>query len=318
MVIIQILYDRVVEKSAADGKKIKFREQAVELQTDPDSFKIRELANWLMKNNRQFINYYTDSKSKINYGARAANNEELIKKLVKHLENSQLLQNIEIVKSAKNSLPTPKYKITHFGIIILYLIKYGHADQKDKSKIQHIIIEIIKRHLSNYKSYLCDFLSLVFAKSVQRGFGNNMIDSLFKIVHADIDNHKVNTSVDILNIVFYAYLLDQKTREQFFNIWTEVINELEENMKEVIMYHFKADIESQIHLFQPPRDWEEMWIKNIQDYTKFVLYGICSSCSQKYPVLVDFYVFQKNANLKMDCNKCNSKASLQVYSSTIP
>jgi hypothetical protein len=32
---------------------------------------------------------------------------------------------------------------------------------------------------------------------------------------------------------------------------------------------------------------EEMWIKNIQDYTKFVLYGICSNCSQKYPVLVD-------------------------------
>ena len=83
------------------------------------------------------------------------------------------------------------------------------------------------------------------------------------------------------------------------------------------MYHLKADIESQIHLRQPPKDWEEMWIQYIQDYTKYVLYGICGNCSQKYPVLIDFFAFQKNANPKMGCNKCNGKDSLQVYA-TIP
>jgi hypothetical protein len=312
------LDDRVVEKSAADGKKIKFREQHVELQIDPDSFRLRELENWLMENNKQFINYYTDSKSHTPPNVRAANNDQVIRKCVNHLESSQLLQNIEMVKSAKNLLPTPKYKITHHGVIILYLIKYGSADQKDKLKIRHIIIEIIKRHLSNYNSYFCDFLSLVYAKSMQKGFGNSIIDLFFRVVHTD--NHNARTLVDVLNIILYAHLLDKQTRDHFVNIWIEVINGLEENIKKVIMYHCKADIEGKIHLFQPPKDWEEMWIKNIQDYSKFVLYGICSSCSQKYPVLVDFYVFQKfcafqkNPNLKMDCNKCNSKATLQVYS----
>ena len=62
---------------------------------------------------------------------------------------------------------------------------------------------------------------------------------------------------------------------------------------------------------------EEMWIQLIRDCTKYVLYGICSNCSQKYPVLIDFYAFQKNANPKMDCDKCNGKDTLQVYA-TIP
>jgi hypothetical protein len=192
------------------------------------------------------------------------------------------------------------------------LIKYREADQKDKLKIQQIIIQLIKRHLSVYDSYMGDFLSLVYEKSMQKGFGNSMIDLLSKIVHTS--NYRVHTLSDILNIVLRTHLLDQKTQAYFVDIWIEIVSELEENMKKVIIYHFKADIESKIHLFQPPKDWEEMWIKNIQDYTKFVLYGICSNCFQKYPVLVDFYVFQKNANLEIDCNKCNGKDALKIYS----
>jgi hypothetical protein len=125
------------------------------------------------------------------------------------------------------------------------------------------------------------------------------------------------TLVEVLNIVLHTHLIDPQTKSYFLNIWIETINELEENAKKVVMYHLKADIESQIHLLQPPKDWEEMWIKNIQDYSKYVLWGVCSNCSQAYPILIDFYAFQKNANPKMDCNKCNGKNTLQAYT-TIP
>jgi hypothetical protein len=141
-----------------------------------------------------------------------------------------------------------------------------------------------------------------------------MINLLLQILTS---NYKMHTLIDVLNVVLFTHLRDQKTREIFANIWIDVIKELDENTRKVIMYHLKADIEGQIHLRQPPKDWEEMWIQHIQDCTKYVLYGICSSCSQKYPVLIDFYVFQKNANPKIDCDKCNGKDTLQVYA-TIP
>jgi hypothetical protein len=152
---------------------------------------------------------------------------------------------------------------------------------------------------------------MVYNKVMQKGLSVSMIDLLLQTLRSNY--YKIHTLVDVLNIVLFIHLRDQKTGEIFANIWTEVIRELDENTRKIIMHHFKADIESQIHLRQPPKDWEEMWIQHIQDCTKYVLYGICSNCSQKFPVLIDFYAFQKNANRKMNCDKCNGKDTLQVY-----
>jgi hypothetical protein len=240
---------------------------------------------------------------------RIANNDQLIKKCICHLESSHLLVKTEIVESSKNKIPTPVYALTEHGVIILYLIKYKDARPNDKLRFQKIIIELIKRHLSNYNSYMADFLSLVYTKSVQKGLGNSIINLLSIIVH----NDKVHTLSDMLNVSLYKYTHDNQAADYFVDIFIEIINGLEVKMKKIIMFHFKADIENQIHIRQPPKDWEEMWIKNIQNCSKFVLYGMCNNCTQERAVLVDFYIFQRNATPKMDCDKCNGKDTLQVY-----
>jgi hypothetical protein len=38
----------------------------------------------------------------------------------------------------------------------------------------------------------------------------------------------------------------------------EILNELDESIRKIILYHEKAEIESRFHLYQPPKDWEEM------------------------------------------------------------
>ena len=65
-----------------------------------------------MKNNKQFLNFYTDSKAHTTMNTRIANNDKLIKNCIHDLESSQLLAKIETVKSAKNELPTPVYSLT--------------------------------------------------------------------------------------------------------------------------------------------------------------------------------------------------------------
>lgn len=150
---------------------------------------------------------------------------------------------------------------------------------------------------------------------MQRGLANSMVNLLFDVMHNN--NYKLRTLVDVVNIVLHIHLIDPQTKSHFADIWIEAINELKEDVKRVVMYHLKADIESQIHLLQPYKSWEEMWITNIQDCTKFVLWGVCDNCSQEFPVLVDFYVFQKNANPRMNCDRCKGKDTLQAFT-TIP
>jgi hypothetical protein len=50
----------------------------------------------------------------------------------------------------------------------------------------------------------------------------------------------------------------EQTKKEFFNIYTEILNELDESIRKIILYHEKAEIESRFHLYQPPKDWEEM------------------------------------------------------------
>ncbi len=308
--IIEKEVGEAVEEVVIEGKKIVKKRRMVRMDPDPPNFRIRELARWLMKRNLQFLKFYRGKRNRTTMSARIANNDQLIKKCIYDLESSHLLIKTALVESSKNKMETPIYSLTEHGVIISYLIKYKNAQANDKSKIQAIIIELVKRHLSNYNSYMADFLSLVYTKSVQKGLGNSMINLFSIIVHTN--KYNVHTLNEMLNISLFKYTHDNQARDYFVDIFVEVIDELEEKMKQIIMFHFKADIENQIHTSQPPRDWEKIWIQNINDCTKFVLYGTCSNCYQKYPVLVDFYVFQRNANPKMDCDKCKGKDTLQV------
>ncbi|HJT49024.1 MAG TPA: hypothetical protein VJ729_12655 [Nitrososphaeraceae archaeon] len=303
---------KVVDEKWINGQKME--RKMLEIRLDPPSFRIRELEHWLMKKNQQFLNFYSGPKRHTTMNTRIANNDQLIKSCIHDLESSQLLAKIEMTESLKNKIPTPLYSLTTHGIIVLYLIKYRDAEPSDKLTISQKIIGLVNTHLSTYNSYICDFLLMVYDKVMQKRLSVSIIDLLSQTLRS---NHKMHTLIDVLNIGLFIHLRDQKAGQIFAYIWTEVIRELDENTRKVIMYHFKADIESQIHLRQPPKDWEEMWIQHIQDCTKYVLYGICNNCSAKHPVLIDFYAFQKNANPKMNCDKCNGRDSLQVYA-TIP
>jgi hypothetical protein len=92
-------FEERVDEELIDGKKIE-KIEGIELHIDPPSFRIRELEHWLMKNNKQFLNFYTDSKSHTTMNTRIANNDKLIKNCIHDLESSQLLVKIQTVKSA--------------------------------------------------------------------------------------------------------------------------------------------------------------------------------------------------------------------------
>ena len=45
-----------------------------------------------------------------------------------------------------------------------------------------------------------------------------------------------------------------------WNIWMKTLKEFPEDVQRIIICHEKAEIESRIHLAQPPKEWEEAWI----------------------------------------------------------
>ena len=56
----------------------------------------------------------------------------------------------------------------------------------------------------------------------------------------------------------------------------ETLKEFPEDLRRIIIYHEKAEIEGRIHLAQPPKDWEETWYGNTQNYSQLTLNGKCN------------------------------------------
>jgi hypothetical protein len=226
-----------------------------------------------------------------------------------------------MVKSEKNeSLLTPLYTYTTDGVILALLCSYynnAHNDNKLEA-IRNKIFEMIFEFYSKYESYIVDFVSRIYAKAKQKGYSHSIVVLLLRILMNS--NFPIRFMKDALNWTLYFHLeKEQQTKKEFYNIYIETLNELDEHKRKIILYHEKAEIESRFHLYQPPKDWEEMWIKNIRDHSKIVLYGICQNkvCLNRYPVLVDYYNYRtemsSKGHLNRDCNKCNTRDSIYVY-----
>ena len=167
-----------------------------------------------------------------------------------------------------------------------------------------------------YDSHICDFIARLYSKAIQIGLSKSMVDLLLMILHGK--THTIKTLVDAFNRVLHAHLNDNQTRNYFADVWIRTLKEFPDDVQRIIIYHEKAEIESRIHLAQPPKDWEETWLKNIQNYSQITLYGKCSQCSCKYPVVIDYYEYRReivsDEIIKRNCKKCNSKSTLAISS----
>ena len=301
-----------------DGKRFERRIDTVRLRVEPESFATWNLTKWLLRKNLEFVKYYSGLSRYMTMSPKIANRLGMVQQFVDDLENSLLLTRTGIQVTSKNRMPTMTYEINNFGMIILLLMKYIIKDTTEETKIRirQTILQLVQRYVLKYNSHICDFIARLYSKAIEMDHSESMVNTFVIIVHEN--THTTRTLVDVFNRALQIHLMDERTRNYFMDIWMKALNEFPEDIQRIVICHEKAEIESRIHLAQPPKDWEEAWIVNIQNYSQLTLYGKCSQCSKKYPVIVDYYEYRKellpDRTIKRNCLKCNAENSLIIGS----
>jgi hypothetical protein len=122
-------------------------------------------------------------------------------------------------------------------------------------------------------------------------------------------------------------LTDKKTRETFFRLFSEVLQELPQEIRDKFMAHEKVEIESRFTRAQPTKDWADLWFKNMNNHDSLVLYAVCQNeqCKRHYPVLVQYYYYRSklaisedSSYILEDCYYCKIKNCLRVFNSYEP
>lgn len=113
------------------------------------------------------------------------------------------------------------------------------------------------------------------------------------------------------------------------------LEEFPDRIRNLIIAHEKAEVESRFLVSQPPKNWEEAWLKNRANYDNIVLYAVCQNkeCKERYhPVTIPYRLYRqklvtasKTVNyddgfppmyyILHDCPICKTKDSMLIFDS---
>lgn len=139
-----------------------------ERESNNEGFRFTDLGNWLIKNNREFYNYYTDSKKRTPPNIRLANNRQRIQKLIDGLVTLGLLKISSFVEAEKNRREHIEiYNFSMEGLFLSWLLKAGDEEISSKQSSETIahISDLVDKCTQASDSYI-NFIVAFFLSSI--------------------------------------------------------------------------------------------------------------------------------------------------------
>jgi hypothetical protein len=327
------------------------------------TFKITDMGYWVLEQNDDYRNYYLGSHIRMSIRL-----ENVLKRIKRYLDSMIRWGLVELVgevdSNTKNGQKTSLYRFTDVGYIIAYAVEYhnfyngydklGKIENLDTmKKIKWTIFELIKSFLSKIHSYMTDFLAKFYTKCMEYDMSNNcpfeavdgderklrigifdrIIFTLVNILIAD-EFHFPN-GIEYLSAAHTNILTNEQTANAALRLYLMSLEEFPDRIRNLIIAHEKAEIESRFLVSQPPKNWEEAWLKNRANYDNIVLYAVCQNkeCKERYlPVMIPYRLYRqklvtasKTVNyddgfppmyyIFHDCPICKTKDSMLIFDS---
>jgi hypothetical protein len=167
-----LLYQDILKFGSVDGGR--------------NGFRFTELANWLMENNLEFYNYYTDSLGKVSKSNRVAQRRQRIQGCLDNLVNLRLLYIKDEVEALRNKGKTNLYDFTIAGYLLVWLVRVAPHKDSDKSNTRDMtghlkaaqnILDIVNSCASNIRFHGTVFVTKLFQKCNDSGILSDVFGS---------------------------------------------------------------------------------------------------------------------------------------------
>jgi hypothetical protein len=289
------------------------------------SFRYTQIAKWLMKNNLEFVTYYTGDKGKTRMANRISARQRRITRAIYDLIDLNLIIITDRVRAQKNDLDTSLYSFTSAAPLLAWLIMTESTEDKNKREeaIKNIF-DIISSHLNSKSDFRSEFLSGFLNRCHERGIFSEVVDTFRMGVLNDIVMYNEHALIDrfvgVMNTIYQA----ARHPEDFFAI----LDQLDEVARKALLLEFKIEIEAFYQTRHPSKVWEIMRLKNIGDNSKVIVLGFCSWCNGEMPFSVDIIQYLKalrsvlrpypGMTLSTTCGQCGSEYGLSTRLMGLP
>jgi hypothetical protein len=287
------------------------------LGTGNTNFKLRSIGMWLLRNNRELIHEYSGTERNTPWKTRYENRKGRIEAMLEDLVGLQLLAKNR-GKAEKVEITIPFYSLTGSGYFISQLIKrmnlrellnkssVKNGDyQKELSEIKDKLYEFIQSNFKRHNSYH----TIALAKEYEIYKDNGWFDTALMLIEFLLHNGSERT---VYEAIEDASLVNIKEHPEIHigmnKLFLKALNSLDEKTKFVKSIEVKATLENRILDQVPTREWEELRLHHLNDYSIVILFGKCHNCGwedfvEEDPIL--FYTeYMENSVNSTTCPKC--------------
>jgi hypothetical protein len=298
--------------------------------SENNPFLLRELQNWIVRNNLEIVKYYQGSKSHTSYSNKIHAKEGRINAKFENLVEWKLFHGAGTQKGKKVKVDVSLYVYSKMGILLTLIIKSMNLEniitsgkekekviamkelEKNTQNIYNLIDSVLEMKQNSPSSHI--FYSALFRKCNERGVFHKMVKHVFNLAHS------TSRPVQNMNQLF-EYALDfgfkeKRERTYFLELWFETIEELNQEVQQLILYQMKLSAERRFEdsLVYNDREYEKLRFDSRDNYEIIVVEGVCEKCKRAATVKLPYKEYRKrfaevepNDHIKLDCNMCNTK-----------
>ncbi len=186
--------------------------------------------------------------------------------------------------------------------------------QKELNEINDKLYEFIQSNLKRHDSYH----TIALAKDYDIYKGHGWFDTVLLLIESLL--HNSNEVRTVYGAIEYASLVDVVHRPEIHRglhkLSLKALNSLDEKTKFVKRIEIKALLENRILEQVPTREWEDLRLHHLNDYSTVMLYGKCHKCNWEDFVEADPISFV-NKHIKNSIHSaCPNCGELELHVST--
>jgi hypothetical protein len=264
------------------------------------SFKVRELANWLLNHNQHWLNHYKDPSTRTTkIDVRVDFIAENIKDKIIHLIKLGVLEEGGTTRADKGRFDLPFYRYTRDGRLLAWIAASLIRNKRERAneEIYNIIQSVLKTQpQASYEI----FHSKLYERYSEKGVFEQFI---IEPLRESINLHSVSTSVQEFQskALFIFRTKDKVKAILHLDLWDETFNEMEPHIQQLLLYKMKVDIEQRMaDSAISPKTYEEAHFNLRANPDFLALEGYCKNCNLGYPMTTTVREYLERINFLPD------------------
>ncbi|HEY7572876.1 MAG TPA: hypothetical protein VH796_16065 [Nitrososphaeraceae archaeon] len=308
-----LLYQDIIKHA------IKLKKSANEKNSNELSFSVYELAKWLRYNHNNYMDRYS-KKPLSNVQTEIESLQKGVGSRVDNLIQLELIKSIGTRQSTRGKGPVAIYTYTEFGFLFAWLLEDESEDRATITSEVYDLIQSIFRTGRYAPSYWI-FYSEFFKMCRKCGRFQDIVDLIRNTLTSN--DLAVTTIVEFIHQIQRLDFKDP-TQTIFFSVllWDQIFNRLDPQIKSLVMYTMKVEIERRMDLqVKNGKNYEKLRFKIRDDPEMIAIEGYCSKCMYYIPGAVDVLEYKMemiSANtinqpvLFIRCPNCKSDKSFRI------